>query len=112
MANTLSRAVEETKAMARKDNIAYPLAAHKVLQSMGFQKPKGVTVRVARIVNDIAANESHTLLQAVMEKCARDSGWKRLWNRAASRATRTSTRRPVRSASFHRIEVQGELAFS
>jgi 2-keto-3-deoxy-galactonokinase len=61
---TLSKAVEKTKEEAKGEN--YATAAFKVLRSMGFSKPKVTTVRVAQIVNDIGADESVSVLSAVM----------------------------------------------
>lgn len=63
MALTLSAAVEKTRKLAHGRR--YALAAHRALQSMGFSSPRTVKVGPARIVNDIGADESVSVLTAV-----------------------------------------------
>lgn len=79
--------------MAQTKGISYSLAAHKVLLSMGFQKPRDTSVRTALIVNDVEAEEGSSLLTAVTRKCALDGAKKRFWfpTKRKTQAAKTST---------------------
>jgi len=72
MANTLSHAVEETKKLARRNkHRLYGQSAASALRSMGYANPS-ISVRVARIVNDIGADESKSLLHAVTAQLGKE----------------------------------------
>ena len=76
--STLSQAVEETKKKAQGKN--YASAAFKVLRSMGFSKPKEVSVRIARIVNDIGADEKLSVFSAVLSALGKEGAQARQAN--------------------------------
>lgn len=66
---TLSKMVEETKTEAQGKN--YAGAAFKVLRKH-FSQPKVTSVRIARIVNDIGADESVSVLSAVLSALGKE----------------------------------------
>jgi len=103
----LSDAVVLTKSKARGEGISYPVAACKALQSMGFQKPREVTVSVARIVNDIEADEHATLLKAVTKQCAYDRWYspRRYFGRPSG-----TTKRKIPDRKHPATSTQGEPA--
>ncbi|MBI5134114.1 MAG: hypothetical protein HZA81_01890 [Candidatus Taylorbacteria bacterium] len=78
MALMLSDAVAETRKLAHGRN--YGQAAAKALRSMGFSKPS-ISVRVARIVNDIGSPENVSLISAVTSYLGKEGGMKSTANR-------------------------------